>query len=168
MIAVLFVCMGNICRSPMAEGAFRAAAGTAGLADRLTIDSAGTIGYHAGKAPDTRAQAAARKRNVDISVQRARKVEAGDFSRFDYILAMDGENLEDLLDACPPPERHKISLFLSHAPHLPVKDMPDPYHGHERDFELCYRAAMDAADGLLTMIRERHFNEESTAHKREP
>lgn len=157
MVKVLFVCMGNICRSPMAEGAFRAAAQKAGVLDKLTIDSAGTIGYHAGSAPDSRAQATAKKRGVDISGQRSRKVTDEDFEDFDYILAMDHDNMTDLTERCPEEHRHKLSLFLSHAPGMPFHEMPDPYYGHHSQFDDCYAAAMDASDGLLAKIREKHF-----------
>jgi protein-tyrosine phosphatase len=152
-ISVLFVCMGNICRSPMAEGAFRTAAERAGLGHAFAIDSAGTIGYHAGEAPDARAITTAKNRGVDISGQRSRKVKPSDFGDFDYILAMDRDNLSDLLERCPEEYQGRISLFLSHAADLPIDEMPDPYYGHHREFDTCYRAAMDAADGLLVKIR---------------
>lgn len=157
MTSVLFVCMGNICRSPMAEGAFRAAAQAAGLADRIKIDSAGTIGYHAGSSPDPRAQEAAQRQGVDISRQRARKVDASDFGDFDYIMVMDRENLEDLMARCPDDLKDRIGLFLQFAPDMPLDEMPDPYYSHARQFDSCFAAAMDAADGLLSHIRERHF-----------
>ncbi|MFC3050404.1 low molecular weight protein-tyrosine-phosphatase [Kordiimonas pumila] len=154
MVAVLFVCMGNICRSPMAEGAFRAAATKAGIIDTLKIDSAGTIGYHAGSAPDSRAQATALKNGADISSQKARQVTQTDFETFDYILAMDNENHEDLMALCPAQYQHKIKMFLSYAPHLPITEMPDPYYGHTKNFETCYSAAVDAADGLLAALQK--------------
>lgn len=157
MVAVLFVCMGNICRSPMAEGAFRAATEEASLSRNITIDSAGTIGYHAGSAPDLRAQKAAKEKGVDISAQRSRKVRLADFAEFDYILAMDDENFMDLMRACPESHKSKISMFLSHAPHLPIDEMPDPYYGHEHDFDTCFAAAVDAANGLLALIKKEHF-----------
>lgn len=155
--AVLFVCMGNICRSPMAEGAFRTAAEKAGLLDRLTIDSAGTLGYHAGSPPDTRAQNAARAQGVDISGQQSRKVTDDDFEAFDYILVMDRENYSELIERCPEHLKDRIELFLSYAPGMPLKEMPDPYIGHASQFDTCYAAAMDAADGLLEAIKTKHF-----------
>lgn len=157
MVGVLFVCMGNICRSPMAEGAFRSAAEEAGLLDRMHIDSAGTLGFHAGSAPDPRAQEAAQKNGVDISEQQSRKITAEDFETFDYILVMDDHNFADVSAQCPEQYKSRISMFLSHAPHLPIDEMPDPYGGHRNDFDLCYGAAIDAADGLLSKIKADHF-----------
>ncbi len=157
MTAVLFVCMGNICRSPMAEGAFRAAAKSAGLLERFTIDSAGTIGYHAGAAPDPRAQAAAGAQGVDISGQQSRKVADTDFEAFDYIMVMDRENYDDLMERCPQNLKDRIQLFLSYAPDMPINEMPDPYIGPARQFDTCYAAAIDAADGLLDAIKSKHF-----------
>ena len=141
----------------MAEGAFRAAAKEAGLLEKMQIDSAGTIGYHAGSPPDPRAQETARKNGVDISGQRARKVEPEDFEKFDYILVMDDDNFNDVCARCPEEYKPRISMFLSHAPHLPIDEMPDPYGGHRNDFDMCFSAAVDAADGLLALIKERHF-----------
>jgi len=155
--AVLFVCMGNICRSPMAEGAFRAAAEKAGLLDRFTIDSAGTIGYHAGAAPDPRAQAAARARGVDISGQTSRKVTDKDFHTFNYILVMDRENYDDLMARCPDELKNRIQLYLRYAASVPIDEMPDPYIGPSSQFDTCYTAAMDAADGLLEALKSKHL-----------
>ena len=155
--AVLFVCMGNICRSPMAEGAFRAAAENAGLLDHFTIDSAGTIGYHAGSAPDPRAQTAASAQGVDISGQQSRKVADSDFEAFDYIMVMDRENYNDLMARCPENLKDRIQLFLKYAPDMPINEMPDPYIGPTRQFDTCYAAAMDAASGLLDAIKSKHF-----------
>lgn len=157
MVKVLFVCMGNICRSPMAEGAFRAAVEAAGLGKDIEIDSAGTIGYHEGSPPDRRAQATAKKNGVDISHQRARRVRDADFATFDYILAMDRENWRDLMERCPHDARDRISMFMDHAPEHPYEEMPDPYYGEANQFDLCFEAARQAADGLLATIRTRHF-----------
>ncbi|WP_417449881.1 low molecular weight protein-tyrosine-phosphatase [Kordiimonas sp.] len=156
-VKVLFVCMGNICRSPMAEGAFRRATEQANLAEQFSIDSAGTIGYHAGSAPDDRAIATAKKRGVNIADQRSRKVTEGDFAAFDYILAMDHDNYSDLMERCPDEFKARISLFLSHAPDLPLDEMPDPYYGHRDQFDTCYLAAMDASEGLLIKIKNERF-----------
>ncbi len=157
MVGVLFVCMGNICRSPMAEGAFRAAAEKAGLLDQLHIDSAGTLGYHAGSPPDPKAQAAAEANGVDISMQQSRKITDDDFETFDYILVMDKRNFRDVSERCPDAYKSRISMFLSHADHLPIDELPDPYGGHRNDFSMCYDAAIDAADGLLAKIKAEHF-----------
>ncbi|NVJ97697.1 MAG: low molecular weight phosphotyrosine protein phosphatase [Alphaproteobacteria bacterium] len=157
MVKVLFVCMGNICRSPMAEGTFRAAVEKADLLGQIGIDSAGTIGYHSGSPPDPRAQDTARKNGVNISSQRSRQVRDTDFKEFDYILAMDHDNLADLMDRCPTSEQHKISLFMSHAPDHPYEIMPDPYYGERNQFDLCFEAAAEASDGLLAAIKNKHF-----------
>ncbi len=154
MISVLFVCMGNICRSPMAEGTFRRAVEKAGLIDSFTIDSAGTTGYHIGEAPDPRAQAISKEYGVDISKQKSRQVTRDDFDDFDYILAMDNDNLSNMLRICPQELQSKISLFLSHAPHLPIDEMPDPYYGHDKGFDVCFQAAVDASDNLLELIKK--------------
>lgn len=157
MVAVLFVCMGNICRSPMAEGAFRAALNAADLDEHIEVDSAGTIGYHAGSKPDPRAQTAARDQGINITQQRSRKVATADFETFDYIMAMDRENLSDLMAMCPEEHQHRISLFLPFAPHLQYDEMPDPYYGHDDQFAVCFKAATDAAEGLLAHISNKHF-----------
>ncbi|MCK0069204.1 low molecular weight protein-tyrosine-phosphatase [Kordiimonas laminariae] len=154
MVAVLFVCMGNICRSPMAEGTFRDAVKSNGLEAQFMIDSAGTTGYHAGEAPDPRARETSKKNGIDIGGQRSRKVTQSDFEEFDYILAMDEDNMSDLFSHCPQEHQHKITLFLSHAPHLPINEMPDPYYGHDRGFDMCFNAAVDASDGLLNLIKK--------------
>ena len=153
VIKVLFVCMGNICRSPMAEGAFRKTVKDAGLSDHFFIDSAGTLGYHAGSAPDPRAQETAKRNGIDISGQQSRKVTPADFHEFDYILAMDHENMIDLKTVRSGGAAN-LSLFLSHAKSIPLDEMPDPYHGHHSQFDHCYAAAVDAADALLDLIKE--------------
>ena len=157
MVGVLFVCMGNICRSPMAEGAFRAAAEQAGLADKMHIDSAGTLGFHAGSAPDPRAQETALKNGVDTSAQQSRKFSTEDYEKFDYILVMDTHNYEDIITDCPDTYKSRVSMFLGHAAHLPIDEMPDPYGGHRNDFDMCYSAAIDAAEALLDKIKAEHF-----------
>ncbi|UTW56963.1 low molecular weight phosphotyrosine protein phosphatase [Kordiimonas sp. SCSIO 12610] len=143
--------MGNICRSPMAEGAFRKAVTDAGLSNQFHIDSAGTIGYHAGSPPDPRAQETARKNGIDISGQRSRKVTTSDFEEFDYILAMDNENMRDLKSRRAG-GKAALSLFLSHAKNIPINEMPDPYYGHHSQFDQCYAAAVDASNALLQTI----------------
>ncbi len=157
MTSVLFVCMGNICRSPMAEGAFRAVAKADGLLDKFQIDSAGTIGYHAGSAPDRRAQATAKKNGIDISDQRSRKVTDNDFAAFQHILVMDRENLSDLMERCPPEYSDRIRLFLTYAPDLLGEEMPDPYYGAENQFDVCFEAAVVAANALLADLKKQYF-----------
>ncbi len=141
----------------MAEGAFRVVVEEAGLGDAIRIDSAGTIGYHAGSSPDIRAQATARENGVDISGQRSRKVTDADFADFDYIMVMDRENLSDLLARCPHECRDRIKLFLTYAPDLLGDEMPDPYYGADNQFDRCFEAAEKAAANLLSHIKDRHF-----------
>ncbi len=154
-VGVLFVCMGNICRSPTAEAVFRHKVEAAGLDDRIRIDSAGTGAWHVGNPPDSRAQATARQRGISMAGQEARKVHVGDFERFDYVLAMDRDNLEDLLDLSPPRYHDRIRLFLDFAPQVPESEVPDPYYGGPQGFEHVFDLVEAAAEGLLTEIRTR-------------
>ncbi len=157
-VGVLFVCLGNICRSPTAEGVFTRLVETEGLADRIEIDSAGTHAYHVGAPPDTRAQEAARRRDIDISGLRGRKVERRDFERFDYLLAMDRDNYAHLQAMAPPAHAHKVSLFLQFAAAEDLPDeVPDPYYGGADGFERVLDMVEQAAAGLLETIRNRHF-----------
>jgi low molecular weight protein-tyrosine phosphatase len=151
---ILFVCLGNICRSPMAEGVFRRTAEEAGLLHLFEIDSAGMGDWHKGQAPDTRAQKAALSRGVDISAQAARKVELEDFEAFDLVLAMDGSNIDDLYDIAPHAARDKIRRFLDYAPHLGTQDVPDPYYGGEAGFDHALDLIEAAAQGLLAELSE--------------
>lgn len=153
--SLLFVCLGNICRSPTAEGVFRARAHGAGLADRLHIDSAGTGSWHVGKAPDPRSQAAALRRGYDLSSLRARQVVPGDFTRFDLILAMDEENLDSLMQLAPARRVAPIELVLRYATRTPLAEVPDPYAGGSDGFERVLDLLEDAADGLLASVQER-------------
>ena len=155
MVAFLFVCMGNICRSPMAEGAFQAAVDAAGLNKSITLDSAGTIGYHVGSLPDPRAQKIAQENGVDITHQRSRKVRASDFQEFAYILAMDNDNFQDLMAQCPPEYQSRIHMFMDFAPDHPFDEMPDPYYGGNEGFKQCFAAATEAAAGLLTTVQKK-------------
>lgn len=152
--SVLFVCMGNICRSPTAEGVFRAQAITAGLEAALFIDSAGTHAYHVGSAPDARSQLFAAKRGYDLSQQRARQVNAKDFVAFDYLLAMDKDNLALLHAACPPEHRHKLALFMHYAHNTAAAEVPDPYHGGARGFDIVLDYIEDASQGLIDVLRK--------------
>jgi len=157
MVNVLFVCLGNICRSPTAEGIFTKLVQDEGLGKQIRIDSAGTHAYHVGNPPDARAQAAARKRGVELADLRARKVLAEDFEVFDYVLAMDLNNYEDLSEICPPGQEEKLSLFLEFAPDADVREVPDPYYGGATGFERVLDLVEQAARGLLDDIRRRHL-----------
>ncbi len=155
MIKVLLVCMGNICRSPTAEGVFRAQVEAAGLAKHIHIDSAGTHDYHIGDPPDGRAQAAAAKRGYDLSRLRGRQVGQRDFVEFDYILAMDMENLTRMQARCPAEHAHKIGLFLEYSKNFLEREVPDPYYGGGAGFEKVLDMVEDAGQGLLVhLMRE--------------
>ncbi len=155
MIRVLFVCLGNICRSPTAEGVFRKLVQEQGLHEHIEIDSAGTHAYHIGHAPDARAQEAARRRGVDLSGLRGRQATSRDIQTFDYVLAMDRENYENLLDICPEGIEHKIRLFMEYAPGWPERDVPDPYFGGATGFDRVLDMIEQASAGLLEDIRKR-------------
>jgi protein-tyrosine phosphatase len=151
--SVLFVCMGNICRSPTAEGIFRKHVTDAGLADRIHVESAGTHAYHAGAAPDHRAQAAAARRGVTLTHIRARRVSDDDFETFDYIFAMDKDNLGELLERAPEKDREKVRLFLDFAGTGRAAEVPDPYYGGASGFELVLDLVEQASERLLQRIR---------------
>ncbi|MES2316242.1 MAG: low molecular weight protein-tyrosine-phosphatase [Pseudomonadota bacterium] len=151
--SILFVCMGNICRSPTAEGVFRARAERAGLAGSLHIDSAGTHAYHVGHQPDTRSTDFAARRGYDLSTQRARQVDFKDFAAFDRIYAMDRDNLALLTKACPEEHRHKLGLFMQFASHSGSDVVPDPYYGDGNGFDLVLDYIEDASDGLLAILK---------------
>ncbi len=155
MVKVLFVCMGNICRSPTAEGVFIELLKRHGLEQRVRVDSAGTHAYHVGSAPDPRARAAAAKRGANLDQQRARKVSPEDFEVFDYILAMDRDNLEILEELCPPEHRDKLQLMLRYAPGIGVEEVPDPYYGGTAGFDRVLDLIEVASEGLLAEIRGR-------------
>ncbi|MFP3343163.1 low molecular weight protein-tyrosine-phosphatase [Halomonas sp. SIMBA_159] len=148
MTRVLFVCLGNICRSPTAEGVFQQALDRAGLSQRVAIDSCGVGDWHIGKAPDKRAQAAALRRGVDISHLRARQLKASDFLEFDYVLGMDRDNLAAMQALKPADSQAKIGLFLAYAG-LPDTDVPDPYYGGEAGFERVLDMIERASAGLI-------------------
>jgi len=153
MTKVLFVCMGNICRSPTAEGVFRHKVEQNNLQLQFLIDSAGTHAYHVGNTPDKRAQEAALKRNIDLSHQRARRVCADDFSKFDYIIAMDESNMDDLLSICPAGYEDRLHLFLAFS-ESEQREVPDPFYGQGRGFEIVLNLVEDASEGLLQHIRK--------------
>jgi len=154
MIKVLFVCMGNICRSPTAEGVFRHRAEENQLEQRIDIDSAGTHAYHVGDPPDRRATQAALKRGVNLSSQRARRVNDNDYEDFDFILAMDTDNLEILTSNCPEEHGHKLSLFLDFAQGADVSEVPDPYYGGTKGFDRVLDLIELASDGFLNHIKK--------------
>jgi len=152
---VLMVCMGNICRSPMAEGVLRGKLSRAGLSQRVGVASAGTHS-HAGSAPDPRAQKAAAGRGYDLSDIRARDVQPADFEEFHWVLAMDQDNLDHLLQQCPESERHKVQLLLEAAPRSDGKvEVPDPYYGGVNGFMHVLDLLEPACDALVMQIHDR-------------
>lgn len=151
---ILFVCTGNICRSPTAEGIFRHLLEDAGLDHEVVVDSAGTGDWHVGEPPDTRAQKVARARGVDLADLRARQVADADFVNFDLILAMDRGHLRDLERVRPDDATSEIGLFLDYAPNLGLSDLPDPYIGDEAGFETVLDLIETAGRGLLANVRD--------------
>ncbi|WP_353400000.1 low molecular weight protein-tyrosine-phosphatase [Hydrogenophaga sp. 5NK40-0174] len=151
---VLFVCMGNICRSPTAHGIFRDKVAAAGLADQIQVESAGTHGYHIGAEPDERSQEHAAKRGYDISALRAQRLTARDCETSDHILVMDEANLRDTLIVCPDGHRHKVRLLTEHCQRLRAHDVPDPYYGGANGFEHVLDIVEDACEGLLAHLRQ--------------
>jgi protein-tyrosine phosphatase len=152
---VLFVCLGNICRSPSAEGVFRHRVERAGLGARIRVDSAGTGDWHVGRPPDSRAIAAARARGYDISPLRARQVRRSDFAHFDWILAMDRSNLTALQALRPAGYRGHLGLFLELAPELGIAEVPDPYYGGQVEFVRMLDLIERASDSVLAMVCDR-------------
>lgn len=155
-VRVLMVCMGNICRSPMAQGVLEHLLVERGLHSSVVVDSAGTHGWHAGSPPDRRAQAAMAARGIDISGQRARQISPDDFTRFDYILVMDRSNLADIENRFPPAERRRVRLLLEFAGNPSDGEVPDPYYGGESGFDRVFGMVEDAAHGLIeTLVAEK-------------
>lgn len=152
MRGVLFVCTGNICRSPTADAVMRRMVQNAGLAHGVRVDSAGTHDYHVGEAPDARAQEHARRRGYDLSGLRARQVVAEDFESFELILAMDRGHLAILRRIAPPQHRHKLRLFMEFAESWRAEEVPDPYYGGPAGFERVLDMVEAAARGLLTEL----------------
>lgn len=152
---ILFVCLGNICRSPTAEAVFRQRAAAAGL-QHLHIDSAGTSGWHIGKRPDPRTVRAAEQRGYDLSALRGRQVDAADFSGFDLILAMDRQNLADLQSMAPKGSVAALGLLLDFAEGVRTRDVPDPYYGGADGFEEVLDLIEQASDGLVRHLRGKH------------
>ena len=151
--AILFVCLGNICRSPTAEGVLRHLIIEEAPELNVEIDSAGTADYHAGDPPDPRTQRAALRRGIDLSGLRARRIVPGDFSRFDLILAMDRQNLRDLISLRPSASTARLRLFMEYAPDLGL-EVPDPYYGDENAFERILDLTTPAARGLVAELRK--------------
>jgi protein-tyrosine phosphatase len=153
-IKVLFVCMGNICRSPTAEGVFEKLIKEQGLEEFFLIESAGTHAYHVGESPDLRSQHAALERGIKLDHLRSRKVIKGDFEDFDYLLAMDADNYEIMMNACPDEYKNKISYFLDYAPQLTIREVPDPYYGGKYGFEGVLDMIEIASEGFLSMLHK--------------
>jgi Protein-tyrosine-phosphatase len=158
-VRVLFVCMGNICRSPTAQGVFRRLVEEAGLAEQIEIDSAGTHAYHLGEPPDPRAQETARRRGIDLADLRARRAVAEDFELYDYVLAMDQDNYQTLSALCPPGRdlERRLALLMDYAPQARLREVPDPYYGAAGGFDAVFDMVEEAAAGLLGEIRRRHL-----------
>jgi protein-tyrosine phosphatase len=152
---ILFCCMGNICRSPSAEGVFRQLLAARAPHLSIEVDSAGTHGYHVGDPPDRRSIAAALRRGIDLSSLRARRIEAGDFERFDLILAMDEDNLHELRQLAPAHARGRIRLMMEYAPNAASRAVPDPYYGGAQGFEAVLDLLEEAAEGLLEEVLQR-------------
>jgi len=157
LVAVLFVCTGNICRSPTAEGVMRKLVADRGYGERILVDSAGTHGYHEGEPPDPRTIQAAARRGVDLSPQRARRIRATDYADFDLILAMDRGHARILNRAAPRNSEARIAMFLDYAPHLGASDVPDPYYGGAGGFELVLDMVEAASAGLLEAIEQEYM-----------
>lgn len=149
---VLFVCMGNICRSPTAHGVFRKLVQDEGYADVIEIDSAGTLAYHVGEPPDSRAANTAFGRGINIDDLRARKIRPSDYSEFDYILAMDMDNYDIMASQCPDKYRDKLHLFLNFAANISAKEVPDPYYGGPGGFDQVFDMVESGSRGLLEDI----------------
>lgn len=154
MFKVLFCCMGNICRSPTADGVFRKRIADTGVQDRITCDSAGTHGYHVGEPPDPRTQAHAAKRGYDLSGLRALKVAVADFTRFDLILAMDRSNLALLRNFCPPRQRQRLALYGEYSARYAGQEVPDPYYGGASGFEEVLDRVEETSQQLLQRLLE--------------
>ena len=151
-VSVLFVCLGNICRSPLAEAAMRRAAAAAEL--EVVIDSAGIGGWHAGEMPDGRARAVAARHGIDISGYRARQVKGSDFTRFTHLVAMDHENLEALRRLAPAGATAELSLMLDHVPGRVGQAVADPYYGADAGFDLTWAQVTAGAEGLVARLRQ--------------
>ncbi|WIO73082.1 low molecular weight protein-tyrosine-phosphatase [Porticoccaceae bacterium LTM1] len=157
-VKVLFVCLGNICRSPTAHGIFDQLVKEAGLQDQIHIDSAGTSDWHVGKAPDSRTVARARQRGYDLSPLRARQFVCSDFDQFDYVLGMDDSNMANMRQLHPGKFDGTFELFLNFGSRQDYREVPDPYYGGEKGFDLVIDLVEQASEGLLTHIRQHHLD----------
>lgn len=157
-VSVLFVCLGNICRSPTAHAVFRKLVEDEGLASEIEIDSAGTAAYHVGKHPDTRSMEVARQRGIEMMDLRARKVDFGDFYQYDYVLAMDDENYYNLKEMALPEHHEKIQMFLDYSAEFDETEVPDPYYGGQQGFNHVFDLVTSASNGLLQHIKQHHLS----------
>ena len=157
MFRVLFVCSGNICRSPTAEGVFLNLVESRNLASKIGADSAGTGAWHEGQAPDPRSQQTALARGIDLSHQRARAVRADDYTAFDLLMAMDSGHFDSLNRDCPPSLTDRVRLFMKYAPETGITDVPDPYYGAGDGFARVFDMIEAASQGLLRDIEENHL-----------
>lgn len=155
MPSVVFVCLGNICRSPSAEGVFQALVDAAGLTEKISVDSAGTGGWHVGDPPDARARRIAKEFGYDLSAQRARQFQITDFDKFDYVIAMDQSNFENLQRLAHGEFSGELGLMLDYAGRI-GEEVPDPYYGEIEDYRHVFDLLKPAAEGLLAHIRETH------------
>ena len=155
-VSVLFVCLGNICRSPTAHGVFQGMVDSSGFGDAIEVDSAGTGDWHIGHSPDQRTAQVAATKGYDLSQLRARLVTGDDFAQFDYIIAMDRSNLSDLKAMQPSSYQGCLSLFLDFTAQATYSEVPDPYYGGEDGFELVFNLVEEASRGLLQHIQDSH------------
>ncbi len=153
-VSVIFICLGNICRSPTAHGVFRSLVKEAGLLEKIDIDSAGTAAYHVGKKADERSRQVALGRGINMEDLKARKVDLRDLITFDYILAMDEANYADLMDLALPEDKPKIRLLLDFAKDFSEKEVPDPYYGGAKGFDKVFDMVTSASKGLLIEITD--------------
>lgn len=157
-VKVLFVCMGNICRSPSAEAIFRYHVETGGFKPFVEVASAGTHDYHVGDGADPRSNKAAMERGIDMSAHRAQHFKKAHFEQYDYIVVMDERNHEHVMQMCPPGRHERVHYFMDFAPQLNVREVPDPYHGGPEGFEHVLNLIEAASAGLLADIREQHID----------
>ncbi|MBO1924206.1 low molecular weight protein-tyrosine-phosphatase [Thiomicrorhabdus sp. 6S3-12] len=156
-VSVLFVCLGNICRSPTAHAVFRKLVIDEGLAKQIEIDSAGTAAYHVGNPPDSRSTQVAQGRGIQMNDLRARAVDFGDFYQFDYILAMDHSNYSNLYEMALPEHREKLHMFLKFTEEFEETEVPDPYYGGPQGFDHVFDLVESASRGLLEHIKQNHL-----------